>query len=138
MNGGYNFHGHHGPDHVAPMNPVGSDRPAWWPTAEQKAHADAGCAHPDRCSLTPSPASSVDELREEWLAKVEVAEGLTSEARACAVIIADRVVEGLPPRPERVEQYRLADDRAKRAWASAHDSQAAFDQARATAAQVPA
>lgn len=77
--------------------------------------------------------STVDELREEWLAKVEVAEGLTSEARACAVIVADRVVSGLPPRPERVEQYRLADDRAKRAWTSARNSQAAFDQARADA-----
>jgi hypothetical protein len=26
-----------------------SDRPAWWPTAEQKRHADAGCRHPDEC-----------------------------------------------------------------------------------------
>lgn len=26
-------------------------RPAWWPTAENKRHADAGCAHPDRCNV---------------------------------------------------------------------------------------
>lgn len=26
-------------------------RPAWWPTAEQKRHADAACAHPDVCHL---------------------------------------------------------------------------------------
>ena len=83
-----------------------------------------------------STETTVDELREEWLAKVEVAEGLTSEARAYAVIIADRVVSGLQPRPDQVEEYRRADDRAKRAWTSANDLQAAFDQARASAAQV--
>jgi hypothetical protein len=33
-----------------------SKRPAWWPTAEQKLHADAGCAHPDECKLTGLPA----------------------------------------------------------------------------------
>jgi len=26
-------------------------KPAWWPTAEQKLHADAGCAHPDLCRV---------------------------------------------------------------------------------------
>jgi hypothetical protein len=25
--------------------------PPWWPTAEQKVHADAGCAHPDQCNV---------------------------------------------------------------------------------------
>jgi len=28
-------------------------RPPWWPTAEDKLHADAGCAHPDRCNVRP-------------------------------------------------------------------------------------
>lgn len=27
--------------------------PPWWPTAEQKIHADAGCAHPDECRVIP-------------------------------------------------------------------------------------
>lgn len=30
-----------------------TDRPAWWPTESQKLHADAGCAHPDRCNINP-------------------------------------------------------------------------------------
>lgn len=31
-----------------------TDRPAWWPTAEQKVHADAACAHPDVCNIPGS------------------------------------------------------------------------------------
>ena len=34
-------------------------RPPWWPTAEQKLHADARCAHPDVCNVqseTEQPA----------------------------------------------------------------------------------
>lgn len=81
--------------------------------------------------------STVDELREEWLAKVEVAEGLDREAQALAVPIAESVAYELPlPRPERVEQFRVANDRAKRARVSAEQAQTAFDQARAKA--VPA
>lgn len=83
--------------------------------------------------------STVDELREEWLAKVEVAEGLDRDAQALAVPIAESVAYELPlPRPDRVEQFRVANDRAKRAWVSARHAQAAFDQARAAASGVPA
>jgi len=28
-----------------------SNRPPWWPTTDQKVHADAGCAHPDVCHV---------------------------------------------------------------------------------------
>lgn len=27
------------------------ERPPWWPTTEQKRHADAGCSHPDECHI---------------------------------------------------------------------------------------
>jgi hypothetical protein len=79
--------------------------------------------------------SAVDDLRAEWLAKVEVAEGL--DRQALAVVIADRVAYDLPlPRPEKVEEYRLTADRAKRARASAEELHAQLDRARA--AGVPA
>lgn len=112
MSGGrHGYAGHHGPDHVAPMNTSG---------------------FPD-----PQPGPTVDELRAEWLAKVEVAEGLDREAQSLAVVIADRVAYDLPlPRPEKVEDYRLAADRAKRAWTSAKDVRTKLDQA--LAAGVPA
>lgn len=32
--------------------------PPWWPTAEQKRHADAGCAHPDLCRVPSSLPSA--------------------------------------------------------------------------------
>ena len=111
MSGGrHGYDGHHGPDHVAPMNTSGL--------------ADAG--------------PTVDELREEWLAKVEVAEGLTSEVQEYAVLIARAIAGGMIVRDTRVDEFRRADDRAKGAWVSARDAQAAFDQARSAAAQVPA
>lgn len=34
---------------------MSGNRPAWWPTAEQKRHAGAGCAHPDVCKVEPTP-----------------------------------------------------------------------------------
>lgn len=37
------------------------NQPAWWPTPEQKRHADAGCAHPDECKVPaaePTPATT--------------------------------------------------------------------------------
>lgn len=107
MSGGrHGYDGHHGADHVAPMN-----RPI------------------DRESLP-----TVDELRAEWLAKVEVADGLDREAKALAVVIADRVAHDLPlPHPDRVEEYRLTADRARRARASAEELHAQLDQARAAA-----
>ena len=82
--------------------------------------------------------STVDELREEWLAKVEVAEGLTSEARSQALIIARNVANDVQPVAARVQAFRTADVRAGQAWTSARQAQAAFDQARAQAAEVPA
>jgi hypothetical protein len=30
---------------------MSEEPPPWWPTPEQKRHADAGCAHPDECRL---------------------------------------------------------------------------------------
>ena len=81
--------------------------------------------------------STVDELRQEWLAKVEVAEGLTSEAQECAVVIVRAIAGGLVVR-DSIGEFRKLDARAQRAWVSARHAQAAFDQARAAAAQVPA
>lgn len=81
--------------------------------------------------------SAVEDLRAEWLAKVEVAEGLDRDAQSLAVPIAESVAYELPlPRPERVEEFRVASDRAKRAWTSAKDLRAKLDQA--LAAGVPA
>ena len=85
-----------------------------------------------------STEPTVDELRQEWLAKVEVAEGLTSEAQEYAVLIARAIAGGMVVRNTRINEFRRADDRAKGAWVSARDAQTAFDQARAAAAQVPA
>ena len=82
--------------------------------------------------------STVDELREEWLAKVEVAEGLTSEAQEYAVLIARAIAGGMIVRDTRVDEFRKADARAQGAWVSARHAQAALDQARAAVVEVPA
>ena len=37
---------------------MSTKRPPWWPTAEQKRHADAGCAHPDECKVEPKREQS--------------------------------------------------------------------------------
>jgi len=79
---------------------------------------------------------TVDELRQEWLAKVEVAEGLTSEAKEYAVLIARALAGGMPVTRTRLDEFRKMDARAERAWTSAKQAQAALDEARAKA--VPA
>ena len=38
-------------------------RPAWWPTAEQKLHADAGCAHPDNCNVPTEETEKPERLQ---------------------------------------------------------------------------
>lgn len=35
--------------------------PAWWPTAEQKRHADAACVHPDVCNIPVDRQADPDE-----------------------------------------------------------------------------
>ena len=53
-----------------------SNRPAWWPTPEQKAHADAGCAHPDECRLeSKQSAPMAENLNDEDLAEGYVIDG---------------------------------------------------------------
>lgn len=80
--------------------------------------------------------STVDELREEWLAKVEVAEGLGAAEAKAAIAVANAVANGVIPQPETVNDFRTARDRRRAASVSAREAQAAFDEARATA--VPA
>lgn len=35
--------------------------PPWWPTAEQKRHADAGCGHPDVCRVLPPDPTKAEQ-----------------------------------------------------------------------------
>lgn len=82
--------------------------------------------------------STVDELREEWLAKLEVAEGLSADEAKAAIYVADAVANGVIPQAQLVDEFRTARDRRRAASVSARHAQAAFDQARAAAVEVPA
>ena len=61
-------------------------KPAWWPTAEQKRHADAGCAHPDECKVATEIIADAMTLGEapasEIMAAVHAADRALREARA--------------------------------------------------------
>ena len=82
--------------------------------------------------------STVDELRDEWLAKAEVAEGLGVAEATAAVAVANAVANGVIPQPETVNDFRIARDRRRAASVSARQALAALDEARSAASGVPA
>lgn len=62
-------------------------RPAWWPTPEQKLHADAGCAHPDKCNVKtePSDLAITAMIEADTLARGYAATGARGLARERAI-----------------------------------------------------
>jgi hypothetical protein len=98
-----------------------TNRPPWWPTATQKLHADAGCAHPDTCHVKDT---TMTETTAAPTCRESVSNGTFFGYHTCGRPVKDEGLCGLHLSAKRRRVAKEAAYQEKRAAEDARQKQA--------------